>query len=68
MKVEYSTLGRHLTLRVDMAEIDLSTAAALWLDLSDRLGFLSAARKDETVTFVECYEKANETLYTGELA
>jgi len=43
MKIEFSPVGKHLTLRVSANELDRATQVALWVELCEQLGVTDAA-------------------------
>ncbi len=45
MQVEYATIGKHLTLRVSVKDLDYATQVGLWMELNEQLGIADAARK-----------------------
>lgn len=43
MKTEYSKMGKQLTMRVSVQELDRATQVDLWTELCEALGIIEAA-------------------------
>jgi hypothetical protein len=45
MQAEYATIGKHLTLRVSVKDLDRATQVGLWRELNEQLGVAEAVYK-----------------------